>query len=157
MTEIDKINILDDIEKNILDNVPELYLDTSEEIEELIKTFNIEEFIIWFLKEGNINLDTRSLNGALYCDNGRYRSLGDIYRICQYYFKNITLLEVLEVIFNIHRLGSWICGDIGKRIYFYQREYLPGSTIPITLNSLENKYDEDEYETTISTYLELIE
>lgn len=52
-----------------------------------------------------------------YCDSDRNRSLGDVFRICKYYFPDCTLKEVTETVWNSN-INTLYCNDILKRVYF---------------------------------------
>lgn len=54
----------------------------------------------------------------LICHSGRSRSLGDIYKICKYYYPTTTIEEVKELLldFGTNLVGHF-CNDIDRRVY----------------------------------------
>ncbi len=107
---------------------------------------DLKRFIKDFLYSYNKSNTTRSCPyGYQQCDRNRRRSLGDIYRICKYYYPNITLLQVLKVLIdllNSRKIGTCFCGTIRKQVYYTNNmEQYDGSTMEwgskLTLKSLK--------------------
>lgn len=60
-------------------------------------------------------------NGQFQCYSGKRRSQGDIFKIMKYYYPNITLKEVRQLLFeNISDFGlnTDYCGTIHKRVFW---------------------------------------
>ena len=79
---------------------------------------------------------------------GKRRSLGDIYKICKYYFPEITLKELMKLLYvdliAIAGFRSSKCSQIRKRVWYYSN----GSS-----NGLLNTGDTDEYSNSVNTIL----
>jgi hypothetical protein len=73
---------------------------------------------------------------TIYVRNGRpqqtgsARSIGDIYRVCKYYFPKVSLVEVYNVMIRLikeKRISSNICGTVHKRVYESHTDSLPST------------------------------
>lgn len=82
-----------------------------------------------YLRTSGLNTTYDSTEGPCY-----YRSLGDIYRIVNYYFPKkslkVVFLVILREVFSgfnteegIKYWRSQICGTIGKRVYTSRRDF----------------------------------
>lgn len=90
---------------------------------ENLKAFLENEFFaINFVKQSD-----RVENNTFQCGTNRDRSIGDIYQLCKYYFPEITVVDVIKVIYNsiLERkktdddqlfVGHY-CPTINKRVY----------------------------------------
>lgn len=95
------------------------------------------QFLIGFFSQYNNTLNTVSVQYPefILTNTHRRRSLGDVYKICKYYFPNCTLSEVVDCLYNKlfdedPAFNSSICNDIKKRVFF--------------LNSYSNKHYEEQ-------------
>lgn len=86
---------------------------------------NLLQFLIGFFSQYNNMLNTVLVSHPelIQTYTHRRRSLGDVYKICKYYFPNCTLSEVADCLynklFNEHpTFNSAICNDIKKRVFF---------------------------------------
>ena len=114
----------------------------------------VEEFLIKFFTDWNLEKETIYTNdSSIQTNSGKRRSLGDIYMICKYYYKDITLNEVLNLLYNVLTKSvetgfrSSYCTTIKKRVWYY----LDGSN-----NQVYNKDQDDEYGNEYNFYLENI-
>lgn len=114
----------------------------------------LEEFLTKFITDWNLEKDTIYVEtGIQQTDAGRRRSLGDIYMICKYYYKNITLNEVLNLLYNILKdnidtgYRTCYCSTIKKRVWYYDEN----SEIRIF-----NEDQNDEYGNKYQFYLDNI-
>lgn len=81
---------------------------------------SIEKFIENFINKYRNIYNTYNKN-SIQCGIGRRRSLGDIYQIIKYYYPNISLLEVKNILTNLcvnNKINTNVCYDINKRVYF---------------------------------------
>ncbi len=86
----------------------------------------VKEFLINFFTTYNNDHATIYVDGKdVQTTTGRRRSLGDIYKICKYYYPNVTLTEVVKLLFKdlqIHFKTGFrhsYCGVINKRVFYY--------------------------------------
>lgn len=104
---------------------------------------NLQDFLIKFFQSYNeekntIYIDTKEIQTEI----GKRRSLGDIYKICKYYFPDITLNDVLkELYINLPKkitrgFRSCYCFTINKRVWYYNVD---------RTNSVFNTDTKDEY------------
>lgn len=87
-----------------------------------------QEFIIAFftewnnpLRENKKNTVYVDRNDAVQTASGKRRSLGDVYRIVQYYYPNLTLKEFAKFMFVDllqHGIRSNYCNQVRKRVWF---------------------------------------
>lgn len=86
----------------------------------------VKEFLINFFTKYNNNhptiyVDSKDVQATV----GRRRSLGDLYKICKYYYPNVTLTEVVKLLFKdlqIHFKTGFrhsYCTTIHKRVFYY--------------------------------------
>jgi hypothetical protein len=106
-----------------------------------IRKLTLRDFLIRFFKEFNNERATIFVEShATQTEVGKRRSLGDIYRICKYYFPEITLKELMQLLYidlmAVEGFRSSKCGQIRKRVWYYSN----GSS-----NGLLNTGDTDEY------------
>jgi hypothetical protein len=81
----------------------------------------MEEFILQFLdvmcqERNTVCSDT----GKVETNASRRRSIGDIYRLCKYYYDNVTLLEVQYILAKLcteKKIGYFYCNNNKKRVY----------------------------------------
>lgn len=114
------------------------------------KGLTLKEFLINFFTEYNneyqtIYKDTKELQ----TDVGKRRSLGDIFLICKYYYPDVTLKEVVKILYNdlfadIERFRSSACSMIKKRV-FYQGNVNQQSNVYDLENPDEWKIKFDEW------------
>lgn len=137
-----------DVEEEILQRVPEVRLIG------LLRKRNesLQEFLVKFFTKWNLEKDTVLVINKEHVDTpaGRRRSLGDIYRICKYYFPNCTIDEVLDLLYNvlpdeIEGFRSSYCSTILKRVWYYD---------PERPTDIYNTETEDEFGYTVSHYTE---
>lgn len=110
----------------------------------------VEEFLIKFFKAYNaekntIYVDDRTVQTTV----GRRRSLGDIYKLCKYYYPNITLKEILVFLYKTlpaklnPGFRTSYCTTIKKRVWYYSA---------ISTNLVHNASTNDEYGHTVNWY-----
>lgn len=80
------------------------------------KNIPIKSFIEWFLRDGH-TYASLYLNNKLQCPRRHHRSLGDIFRICKYYYPAANFIEVRRLVLKSKGLAGHYCGDINRRIY----------------------------------------
>lgn len=111
---------------------------------------NLKDFLLAFFRTYNaekttIYVDDKSVQTTV----GRRRSLGDIFKICRYYFPTCTLKEVLTLLYVTlpktltDGFRSSYCGTINKRVWYYA----PGNT-----NTIANTDHKDEFGNIASWY-----
>lgn len=110
----------------------------------------LEEFLIRFFKRDNNEKNTIYVDDkTVYTTPGRRRSLGDIFKICKYYFPQCTLHQVLVLLYTTlpTRLTGGFrtsyCSTIHKRVWYYS----PGDG-----NTVANEGTQDEYGHLVSWY-----
>ena len=114
-----------------------------------VRKLTLEQFLIKFFKEYNNERNTIFVESrATQTEMGKRRSLGDIYKICKYYFPEITLKELMKLLYvdliAIAGFRSSKCSQIRKRVWYYSN----GSS-----NGLLNTGDTDEYSNSVNTIL----
>lgn len=84
----------------------------------------IEEFICTFFRSWNEDKDTICVNnGHTQTAAGARRSLGDIYKICKYYYPKCTLKQVAKVVYedcfeDVDIFRSSFCSATKKRMFY---------------------------------------
>lgn len=90
------------------------------------------EFLVKFFTKWNNEKDTLFVeNKSVQTDTGRRRSIGDIYRIMQHYYPDITLEEVTRILYQelpekVERFRSSYCSTINKRVFYQGDETQSG-------------------------------
>lgn len=117
----------------------------------------LEEFLIKFYTVYNNEdgKDTIYIDDKLIqTENGRRRTIGDLYLICHYYFPSCTLKEVANILINIlpNKLNggyrsSW-CNQINRRTYYF--DTTEGE------NGVFDKNNKDEFGYTYAKWLEAL-
>lgn len=112
----------------------------------------LEEFLIKFFTNYNIEKATIYVDDKkVQTTSGRRRSVGDIYKICKYYYPNCTFKEVLTLLYKTlavkfkEGFRFSYCNTIHKRVFYYEQgrpNYVENST--------------DEYGKSPNFYLEQI-
>ncbi len=115
---------------------------------------DLQSFLIKFFKTYNEEKDTIYTDDkTVQTTSGRRRSLGDIFKICKYYFPNCTLREVLVLLYRtlptVIRDGfrTSYCTTIRKRVWYYDE----GED-----NGVFNQDQNDEYVHTVRWYTDKI-
>lgn len=120
MSRLSNKQYIENIEKEILENVPPIRLQ-GYYISRLPKT--LHEFLYQFFHKLNEEHDTIYVsNKELQTEANMRRSLGDIFMICKYYFKKCTLIDVLKVLYSDLFDEGWrtsYCFDVEKRMWYY--------------------------------------
>lgn len=80
----------------------------------------LKDFIRWLLSTGAEKFDTMYLNNRLQCRRGSFRSLGDIFRICKYYYPDTTFTEVRRLLLKTMEMRGHFCSEVEKRVYSTQ-------------------------------------
>lgn len=100
-------------------------------------------FTNWNLTNGDLPKTTVYVNtGEIQCITGKRRSLGDIFMILKYYFPEITLKEVLTLLYTTlpERITTGFrtskCSEIHKRVWYYS---------PNSSNTIASTTENDEY------------
>lgn len=102
----------------------------------------VEEFVKKFIQEwANKHPTLYAHSGATQTPQGKRRSLGDITRLCQFYYPTVKVsLElvknILKDLINDKQISTDICDTIHKRVYFFR------ATKAQTIDETE---DRDEY------------
>lgn len=114
-----------------------------------VRKLTLEQFLVKFFKEYNNERNTIFVESrATQTEMGKRRSLGDIYKICKYYFPEITLKELMQLLYvdlmSMEGFRSSKCSQIRKRVWYYSN----GSS-----NGLLNTGDTDEYSNSVNTIL----
>lgn len=82
---------------------------------------NIEAFLrVFFSKYNRVYPTVYASNGAMQTRAGKRRSIGDIYRLCFYYFPKVRLTTVYKTLLKCIRdysFFSYICHATGLRVY----------------------------------------
>jgi hypothetical protein len=87
---------------------------------------SLQEFLIKFFEEWNEEKDTIYVTTQeVQTMAGKRRSLGDIYMICKYYYPNVTLEEVIRLLYitlpaHFRGFRSCKCSQIHKRVWYYE-------------------------------------
>lgn len=107
-------------EKYIIDNFPLLKFD--DWVRKRSMTLEAFKKSFWDL---NDQYDTVSPeDDSYFCNCGSSRSIIDIYMIFKYYYKNITLKEVMEFVFYSTMIeGVFICNDVLRRVHYRENRY----------------------------------
>lgn len=117
-----------------------------------IRNMSLKKFIINFLLEYNIKLETIFADSEeLQCQPNKRRSGGDIFLICKYYYPECTLKDVLTVLDDLSVNGesnninikSQICRAINKRVFSSVDEHI-----------VFHKDERDEFNRIVGQYLE---
>ena len=80
------------------------------------KPMSLKSFLRWFLRNG-YKYRSLYLNNRIQCKKYHYRSLGDIFRICKYYYPAASFIEVRRLVLKSEYLRGHFCGDVKRRIY----------------------------------------
>lgn len=134
-------NPFEEIEEKILQN-------RDIRFEKLLKKnipSNLTDFLIKFFTTYNVEKNT------IYVDDkevqtqlGKRRSLGDIFKLCKYYFPNCTLREVLVLLYNTlptkitSGFRTSYCNTIKKRVWYYNDTQRNGVYGEATLDEFGN-------------------
>jgi len=108
-----------------------------------------KEFMLKFFKKFNIEKETIiATSKEVHTDTGRRRSLGDIFMIMKYYYPDITLAEVMNLLQvqmpkELAGFRTSMCNTIKKRVYYYD---------PSKSTEVCNKDSVDEYGNTYGDY-----
>lgn len=116
-----------EIEKRIKDTYPQL------RIKGLLKKRKetLKEFIVKFFEEWNEEKDTiladKDKVGKTDTLAGCRRSIGDIYRICQYYYPRCTLNQIRKIVYtelfdDIDGFRSSYCYATKKRMFYVDED-----------------------------------
>lgn len=118
---------------------------------------NLTEFLVKFFTKFNLENDTIFVDSEeIQTAMGKRRSLGDIYKICKYYYPKCTLEEVMRLLYNqtsplfqaIPTFRSSYCSTINKRVWYVGSQ----GAISEILNTSTN----DEYGNNYNTYKQLL-
>lgn len=103
------------------------------------KKQNLESFIYTLLTKHVTNNNTVvAVTGEVCCGKGKLRSLGDIFRICSYYYPGVRLATVKSTLLNFGSdLVGHYCGTVKRRVYTHS-EVKPGFI-------QSGKYSRDEF------------
>lgn len=115
------------------------------------KDETLEQFLTKFFTKWNLDRPTNYKDtGEQQTEPGKRRSLGDIYSICKYYYPNVTLRQVLNVLINVLPTSiktgfrsSW-CTTILKRVWYYSEG---------DKNEVYNQTQVDEFGNTYKFYV----
>lgn len=121
-----------------LDKLPSLYLENYKS-EYSFSEWDMKDFILQLLVSLSESNNTMlSTTGAKDCKPSKRRSIGDIYRLCKYYYDNVTLHEVqywLSVLWREKKVGYFYCNSTKKRVYMSMDFYKTHSVNPVSYGS----------------------
>lgn len=144
MSRLSNKQYIENIEKEILENVPPIRLQ-GYYVSRLPNT--LEKFLYQFFHELNNEHNTiYVIDKRFHTEMGMRRSLGDIFMICKYYFKKCTLIDVLKVLYSDLFDEGWrtsYCFNVEKRMWYYDEDDDSG---------VFDKNKEDEYGNTYDWY-----
>lgn len=86
----------------------------------------LEQFILDVILIYNVQLSTLDSIESSYIIQDRHRSIEDIFRITKYYFTEVTLLEVVVILFNLNitkKVRILGCGNINKITFYPHKRY----------------------------------
>ena len=111
---------------------------------------SLKDFLIKFFKDYNENKNTIYVDDkSIQTDTGRRRSLGDIFRICKYYYPECTLKDILILLYReipiiiTRGFRTSYCSTIKKRVWYYDNN---------DNNTVANLTTKDEYGNIVSFY-----
>ena len=109
-----------------------------------LKQFLTKFFTEWNSERNTIFVESREIQTMM----NKRRSLGDIYMICKYYYPEITLKELIQLLYVdlINELSGFrtsICSQINKRVWYYDA----GRSTTIA-----NETDNDEFGNDVEFY-----
>lgn len=88
---------------------------------------SVNDFVKHFIKSYRNGYNTHSLsNETLYCNIGRRRSLGDIYKLCKHYIPKTTLEKVIKAVIIYTQDGTFShqrCSTIQKYVFHTDSAY----------------------------------
>ena len=131
--------ILERAEKNILAQV------IDEPKIEMEKELELNDLILYFLDKNKYSMTKRY----------SHRSLGDTFYFCRHYYPELRLNDLIESLFTLvkeGRVGTFICGDIRKRVWWVKNtlpgmiekpevESFPGDEYDIDYTDRINRFD----------------
>lgn len=126
-----------------LDMLDPLYIQEHKE-NWLFEKTGMEEFILLFLTNMAQQYSVFNAKTKLKeCKASRRRSISDIYRLCKYYYNDVTLLEVQWILAKLHKekkVGYFYCNSIKKRVYMSLEYYKTHTVNPVQYGS-PDEYD----------------
>lgn len=91
------------------------------ELFEYVHEPNLDMFIYMYMNKYNWHCDTiYANNNTFQCESGKRRSIGDLYLLCKYYHKDITIINVIESLIRLSNKGfihSSRCNTIHKYVF----------------------------------------
>lgn len=100
--------------------------------------YDVNEFLQYFFTVYNHECGTftNKSKSRMHCDQGRRRSLLDLYRICKYYYPLTSIKQVKEALWNLpFGINVFICPDIRRRVH--RRELPAQYQCSITYNNAD--------------------
>lgn len=109
-----------------------------------LKQFLTKFFTEWNSERNTIFVESREIQTAM----NKRRSLGDIYMICKYYYPEITLKELIQLLYvdlasELSGFRTSICSQINKRVWYYD---------PSKSTGIYDETDEDEFGNDVEFY-----
>lgn len=103
----------------------------------------LQVFLVNFFQDYNNEKNTIYTNDkTVQTTPGRRRSLGDIYKLCKYYFPDCTLRQVLVLLYTTlptvltNGFRSSYCSTIRKRVWYYDT----GNSNTLTNTDIDDEY-----------------
>lgn len=121
-----------------LDKSPNLYL-RGYKRESRFEEWSLKDFIFQLLtKLSETCVTVNELNDEVYCKKSKRRSIGDIYRICKYYYSDVSLFEVQYTLAKLCKenlIGFFYCNHNKSRVYMSRRFYETHTVNPVQYGS----------------------
>ena len=80
---------------------------------------SLKEFVEWYLEDGWVEYATMDPITEVITSRCKYRSLGDIFRVCYNYYPEATFVEVRRHVLKCNVVGQY-CHDINRRVYVHK-------------------------------------
>lgn len=176
------ITTINKMEESILNKIKEEHGDSLLYLKDYIhdKNKSVKDFIYEFIEYRRHNHVTLSYDESkndtdqslgsqsqrddiydCYCGKYRYRTLIDIYLITLNYYPNVSLKEVISILYygcTVDRtISSFICDDINRRVYYHPEHPRYASFSEEYIDDEDDEYEEvierDEFGLTKTDYI----
>ncbi len=121
-----------------LDQLPALYIQEHKKSWSF-NTIEMEDFILKFLVELAQKYSViQKGTDMVECKPTKRRSVSDVYRLCKYYYDDVTLIEVqwiLAKLWKKNKIGYFYCNSIKKRVYMGLEYYKTHTVNPVQYGS----------------------
>lgn len=150
--ELENTTRLQEIEDRILrsDHASKLKLDRYV----LPNNMTFRAFVVNFLRNSNIAHSTVYVSGTreglMQTPTGRRRSIGDIFKICKFYYPNCKLVDLAKILYlekfennsDLSFIGTLKCQTIHKRVWWNNGQH-----------RISHDTDVDEYDMTFANWI----